>query len=206
MSGPYLAWWAGGMALGGLALAQWLIDRRSLGVSGYLDRGLRALGRPEQAREEARVLAADPEALRAALAAAVLEDVADSGHDGSPSRSAVAAQVREPTRRARPVGARTALWYVVAIIAGGAIAAAQRGAWSLELALPASASARFGAGGWLALLLGGALVGVGARMAGGCSSGHGLSGCARLQPASMVATATFLAAAIATTWLFGRFA
>ncbi|MBX7078701.1 MAG: YeeE/YedE family protein [Nannocystaceae bacterium] len=206
MSGPYLAWWAGGLALGGLALAQWLIDRRSLGVSGYLDRGLRALRRPDHAREEAQVLAADPETLRAALAAAVLEDVADCDGELPPRRRAVAAQVLEPSRRARPVGARTALLYVVAIIAGGAIAAAQRGAWSLELALPASTRAQFGAGGWLALLLGGALVGLGARMAGGCSSGHGLSGVARLQPASLVATATFLAAAIATTWVVGRFA
>jgi uncharacterized membrane protein YedE/YeeE len=51
-----------------------------------------------------------------------------------------------------------------------------------------------------ALLAGGLLVGFGTRMAGGCTSGHGLTGVARLRPASLVATATFFAAGIATSY------
>jgi hypothetical protein len=46
------------------------------------------------------------------------------------------------------------------------------------------------------LVLGGALVGFGTTLAGGCSSGHGLFGCARLQPGSLLATASFFGAAV----------
>jgi uncharacterized membrane protein YedE/YeeE len=43
----------------------------------------------------------------------------------------------------------------------------------------------------------GLLVGVGTRMAGGCTSGHGVCGMARLSPRSIVATGVFMATAIA---------
>jgi hypothetical protein len=49
---------------------------------------------------------------------------------------------------------------------------------------------------WLALLFGGIMVGFGTQMAGGCTSGHGLSGCARLIPASIVATIVFFISGI----------
>ena len=57
-----------------------------------------------------------------------------------------------------------------------------------------------GAGMWLSLLAGGALVGFGARMMGGCTSGHGLSGCSRLEPGSLLGTVTFCGAAVATAF------
>ncbi|NCN11912.1 YeeE/YedE family protein [Candidatus Kaiserbacteria bacterium] len=50
---------------------------------------------------------------------------------------------------------------------------------------------------WWRLLLGGILVGVGARMSGGCTSGHAICGLASLEKVSLVATVTFLATAIA---------
>jgi uncharacterized membrane protein YedE/YeeE len=53
----------------------------------------------------------------------------------------------------------------------------------------------------LALFGGGIVVGFGTRMAGGCTSGHGLSGCSRLQIGSLASTATFMAAAVAMTFL-----
>ena len=43
------------------------------------------------------------------------------------------------------------------------------------------------------LLLGGLLVGFGARLGSGCTSGHGVCGIARLGPRSIVATLTFIA-------------
>jgi hypothetical protein len=51
------------------------------------------------------------------------------------------------------------------------------------------------------LLVGGIFVGAGTSMAGGCTSGHGLVGCARLQPGSLVATASFFGTAIAVSLL-----
>jgi uncharacterized membrane protein YedE/YeeE len=51
------------------------------------------------------------------------------------------------------------------------------------------------------LLLAGFLTGFGTARANGCTSGHGVCGLARLSPRSLVATATFLAVAIATTYV-----
>ncbi len=42
------------------------------------------------------------------------------------------------------------------------------------------------------LLLGGLLVGFGARMAGGCTSGHGICGLASLKRPSLLAVLTFM--------------
>ena len=49
------------------------------------------------------------------------------------------------------------------------------------------------------LLAVGVAIGYGARWAGGCTSGHGLSGCAAGSPESFAATATFFATAVALT-------
>ena len=58
--------------------------------------------------------------------------------------------------------------------------------------------------GWhtsLLLIIGGIIIGFGTRMGGGCSSGHGLSGCSRLQPGSLVGTAAFFGTAIVVSIL-----
>ena len=49
-------------------------------------------------------------------------------------------------------------------------------------------------GNWLVIIAGGALVGLGTRMANGCTSGHGVCGMARLSPRSIVATAVYVLA------------
>jgi uncharacterized protein len=49
---------------------------------------------------------------------------------------------------------------------------------------------------WLLIAAAGALVGFGARYGGGCTSGHGVCGIARLSVRSIVATAIFMASAI----------
>ena len=51
------------------------------------------------------------------------------------------------------------------------------------------------------LLAAGALIGFGAKTAGGCTSGNGLSGNAILSPASLVATATFFGTAIVVSFV-----
>lgn len=69
---------------------------------------------------------------------------------------------------------------------------------------------RLATGGWpvidvpvpaAALALGGLLVGIGVTLGGGCTSGHGICGLARLSPRSAVATATFMAACLATVFV-----
>lgn len=51
------------------------------------------------------------------------------------------------------------------------------------------------------LIVGGLLVGFGTRLANGCTSGHGVSGLARLSPRSLTATLTFMAAGFATVFV-----
>ncbi|HEX7006989.1 MAG TPA: YeeE/YedE family protein [Alphaproteobacteria bacterium] len=51
------------------------------------------------------------------------------------------------------------------------------------------------------LIAGGLLVGLGSRIGGGCTSGHGVCGLARLSRRSLVATGTFMAAAFATVFV-----
>ncbi len=53
------------------------------------------------------------------------------------------------------------------------------------------------------MVLGGFLVGFGTRWAGGCTSGHAITGLANLQWPSLVATASFMAGGfLMTHWLF----
>ncbi len=51
------------------------------------------------------------------------------------------------------------------------------------------------------LIVAGALIGFGAKMAGGCTSGNGIGGCSAGSTSSFAATATFMATAIVTTFL-----
>ena len=51
------------------------------------------------------------------------------------------------------------------------------------------------------LIAAGLLVGIGTRLGGGCTSGHGVCGVARVSPRSLLATATFMAAAVATVFV-----
>ena len=52
-----------------------------------------------------------------------------------------------------------------------------------------------------ALVLAGLLVGVGTRVGGGCTSGHGVCGVSRLSPRSLVATLVFMGAGFATVFV-----
>jgi uncharacterized protein len=50
---------------------------------------------------------------------------------------------------------------------------------------------------WLLIIMAGFLTGFGARLGGGCTSGHGVCGIARLSRRSIAATAIFIATAVA---------
>ena len=51
---------------------------------------------------------------------------------------------------------------------------------------------------FILLIIAGLLVGIGTRISGGCTSGHGISGCARFSLRSIVATLTFMIVGILT--------
>lgn len=78
--------------------------------------------------------------------------------------------------------------FVVAIIVGGAIAALTGGEFTNEW-LPPMWEVRFGDGIALRAVIGfcgGILMALGARLAGGCTSGHGISGTMQLNPGSWI--------------------
>jgi uncharacterized membrane protein YedE/YeeE len=52
-----------------------------------------------------------------------------------------------------------------------------------------------------AIVSGGLLVGIGVTYGGGCTSGHGVCGIARLSPRSIVATVTFMATTFVTVFV-----
>ena len=54
--------------------------------------------------------------------------------------------------------------------------------------------------GILLIVVGGFLVGFGTRYAGGCTSGHAISGLSDLQPASLIAVIGFFIGGLAMTW------
>jgi uncharacterized membrane protein YedE/YeeE len=55
------------------------------------------------------------------------------------------------------------------------------------------------------IILGGFLVGLGTRMSGGCTSGHGICGISRISFRSFIATITFILAGIITVFILQQF-
>jgi uncharacterized membrane protein YedE/YeeE len=96
---------------------------------------------------------------------------------------------------------------LLGLVAGGAVYALLVGRFALDMhypfVWPVAASLQP-----IVLVAAGAAMGFGARLAGGCTSGHGLCGVSLGSPASLVATMTFFATAVALTnalvWLVSR--
>jgi uncharacterized membrane protein YedE/YeeE len=91
-------------------------------------------------------------------------------------------------------------WFVIGVLLGGTLFALAAGGQD------------FHGYGWLTrsfddvlvapiLVASGVLIGYGAKLSGGCTSGNGLSGTSMLSPASLAATGTFFATAIAVSFL-----
>jgi uncharacterized protein len=55
--------------------------------------------------------------------------------------------------------------------------------------------------GFILIVVGGFLVGFGTRYAGGCTSGHSITGLSNFQLPSLIATICFMAGGFAVTWL-----
>ena len=89
---------------------------------------------------------------------------------------------------------------------------AMTSAWGFLVGLPLGAAgialatdwrpAQFAS--WPVMIVAGLIVGIGARIGGGCTSGHGVCGVSRFSQRSMVATATFITTGIATVFILSR--
>jgi len=98
---------------------------------------------------------------------------------------------------------RSGIWtvvFVLGIMVGSFIAVQFLSSDPVEF-LPASFAS---AGGAIRLLIGGLLIGFGTRYAGGCTSGHAITGISNLNWPSLVATIFFFVGGLAVTWGLGN--
>ena len=97
-------------------------------------------------------------------------------------------------------------YLLLGFVLGGALYAITLGGFSPSLAyagggvLPSTPALQF-----IVLALAGVAMGIGARTAGGCTSGHGLSGTSLGSPASIVATVTFFSIGVGLAHLLQWF-
>ena len=96
--------------------------------------------------------------------------------------------------------------FLAGLVIGGFLSAAFGGGWHPTWALGMFDDViRFGAAGKLAwMFAGGLFIGFGTRLAGGCTSGHGIFGISNLELPSLLTTVSFMAGGIITTQLIYR--
>lgn len=212
----YWPWWLGAPALAGITLGFWLIVGRTLGVSGSWGRitGWRESRKVEKMEAPMRK---NPSAMEDALLAATLAEFGEQQTLQTLYAAGVGAAALPDTRKPASAAAKNAAkpapladrvsWgvhvtFLLSMLVGGLLAAVSTGELQWHFDLGAVHTSFFGNGMemWFALLLGGATVGFGTQMGGGCTSGHGLSGCSRLVPASLLATCMFFGSAVAVSF------
>ena len=92
------------------------------------------------------------------------------------------------------------------LVLGGAVSAVLGGGWAptWELGMFDERIGWGPAGKVAWMFVGGLFIGFGTRMAGGCTSGHGIFGLSNLELPSLVSTVSFMAAGLITTNLIYR--
>jgi uncharacterized protein len=197
----YWPWWVGGLALSGVALGHWFLAERQLAVSGRFTGIVNRLRHGPEDRSIERVSHED---LMAALRAATALEFGGGGNEPDAARQAPP----ESTRAAKPLPKKKPTVYdhiafLVALAVGGLLATLTAGTPPETSALLETALAKHTWALPLLLAVGGVFVGFGTRMAGGCTSGHGLCGVSRVQKGSLLATAMFFGCGILVSFALG---
>ena len=101
---------------------------------------------------------------------------------------------------------RWRLPFIGGLVLGGFLSAVWTGGWHPTWALGMFDEVlQFGHAGKLAwMFAGGLFIGFGTRLAGGCTSGHGIFGLSNLEWPSLVATISYMGAGVVTTQLVYR--
>jgi uncharacterized membrane protein YedE/YeeE len=96
--------------------------------------------------------------------------------------------------------------FLVGLVLGGALSAALGGGWAPIWSLGIfDEVVGFGPAGKLAwMFAGGLCIGFGTRLAGGCTSGHGIFGLSNFEVPSLISTVSFMAGGFLTTNLIYR--
>lgn len=204
----YWSWWEGALALGFFAIFFSLLTGKSLGVSGSW---LSIARRKDDAilKESAKVLEGDQDQVKNDLMAMTMAEFGDDALLGAPQRregeaNAESKSVTGPKSKQDFTPWTVHAVFLASMFLGSYIAImTTTGEFSVSVELSALHAKIFENQGeaWLALLIGGMMVGFGTQMAGGCTSGHGISGCSQLVPASLLSTVVFFGSATALTFL-----
>jgi len=204
----YWSWWIGALALGLFAVIFSLLTGKPLGVSGSW---LSIARRKDDAilKASAEVLEGDQDQVKDDLMAMTMAEFGEDVLDDTPQRREGEANGPVATESQPKLKQDFTPWtvhavFLVSMFIGSYIAMiTTTGEFSVSIELSALHARIFENQGeaWLALLIGGMMVGFGTQMAGGCTSGHGISGCAQLVPASLISTVVFFGSATALTFL-----
>lgn len=191
----YLSWWMSGLALGGIAVLFRLLTGRTLGISGSWRKV--AFWKQERENDKAsQAITQNQEGAANALLAATLAEFGDASVATTDTADNQSTASPAKTKQAVPWTAHAV--FLISLIFGGFLWAIITGHFQLQFNLSAihdHISGSFTNMSFM-LLIGGFLVGMGTQMAGGCSSGHGLSGCSNLSWSSLVATGIFFSTAV----------
>jgi len=197
-------WWGGALAFFTITVGYFKLLGRPFGVSGAWSRVVSAREEMAAAAVEAK-LGTDAEAIDRALiqatidefgpeAAAALEAERAASSQAAPKVPVTVPQLRAPWT--------DSLILLGCITLGGVLSAVLGNGFAIRTDLGPEFVRIWGSGwvGPVVLVFGGLCVGFGTTMAGGCTSGHGLSGCSRFQPGSLVSTGVFFGTAVATAF------
>lgn len=205
----YWPWWVGALALTVVAVGYFYSLGLPCGVSGVFGRVID--WREEvKAHETELAMGQNAERMKEQMmseALAALQDLPEEERKQVEAEMR-AAQAEEPAAADAAIAVRphpaAQLGFLVAIAAGGLLAALSSGQWHVSSSMGETYTAFFGSGpiAWTVLFVGGMCVGIGTQMAGGCTLGHGITGNASLQLGSLTATAAFFGSAVVASFLF----
>jgi len=205
-SATFWPWWLGGLAIATSSLTYPLLTARTLGVSSLFQK----LVEQRRAKPEQTTVTSLDELERALLAAteeefgAVEDEAQEAPSPSSEVQDEVQDELQDELRDAMTDDSGARIWFLAGLILAPFLIQLARG----HLADPSSLGHRFderfvGLGGWVVVLLFacGILIGFGTRMAGGCTSGHGITGVASGERGALVSTVTFWSVGMGTAWL-----
>lgn len=192
----YWSWWIGAIALGIFAVIYGLLTSKPLGVSGSWLRI--ANWNKDKELQEAEAFFDNTEAAADDLLAATLAEFGDDVVSEVNEPAEITAKPEATTNKTTTVPAGAHLVFLASMFLGSFITAYLNGSFEIHFQLSEIHTMIFGETWevWASLFFGGMMVGFGTQMAGGCTSGHGLSGCAQFVPASLASTFIFMSSAI----------
>lgn len=203
----YLNFVVGGAALAAVVLSHWFLAGRLPAMSGRYSTLIDRLRGKKRTDDDFDL---SPEELLEAMKELTMEEFGQDAMDamdaeGAPDASSGGAVAATATLTA-PEAPSLGLIYMGGMVAGGFLSALMVGAVTPTMTLNGVRFHElFGSGmtSVIPLVVGGFFVGIGTRMAGGCTTGHGLCGMGALQLGSLVTTMSFFGVGIATALLLG---